>query len=73
MLIIELAPAGSLAMLLRRSTLESLPWRTRVHIGAGVACGADFLNSQTPCIIHGDLKVRRICVASPPLRMRHHF
>jgi hypothetical protein len=31
MLVIELAPAGSLIMLLRRSTLETLPWRARLQ------------------------------------------
>ena len=65
MLVIELAPAGSLAALLERASLRSLPWRARVAtIGAGVACGVEFLHSQSPPVIHSDLKSANVVLTS---------
>jgi serine/threonine protein kinase len=65
MLVIELAPAGSLAALLERASLRSLPWRARVAtIGAGVACGVEFLHAQSPPVIHGDLKSANVVLTS---------
>ena len=56
MLVIELATAGSLTALLKRSTSASLPWATRVSIATGVAAGVEFLHAQEPPLIHRDLK-----------------
>jgi len=56
MLVIELATAGSLMALLKRSTSASLPWPTRVSIATGVAAGVEFLHAQEPPLIHRDLK-----------------
>lgn len=65
MLVIELAPAGSLAQLLQRASLRSLPWRARVAtIGGGVACGVEFLHAQSPPVIHGDLKSANVVLTS---------
>jgi len=72
MLVMELAAAGSLRDLLRRSTLAELPWPRRVDVLRGVAAGVEFLHAQRPPIIHMDLKVRRICFAATPWCMRHH-
>ena len=55
MLIMELGTAGSLADVLRRNTLYTLPWLQRVTLGVGIAAGVDFLHSQTPRIYHLDL------------------
>jgi serine/threonine protein kinase len=64
MLIMELCAAGSLAALLRVSTLETLPWTRRADIGAGVACGVDFLHGNDPPVIHRDLKSLNVVLAS---------
>ena len=45
-LVMELCGGGSLAKLLRERTLQTLPWVKRAEIGAGVACGVDFLHTQ---------------------------
>ncbi len=63
MLVMELAAAGSLRALLRRSTLDSLPWLRRIHILLGVAAGVEFLHAQTPPIIHMDLKSDNIVMS----------
>ena len=63
-LVIELCVGGSLAALLRMSTLETLPWTRRADIGAGVACGVDFLHSQSPPVIHRDLKSANVVLTS---------
>jgi serine/threonine protein kinase len=64
MLVMELCAGGSLAALLRASTLASLPWTRRTEIAAGVACGVDFLHSQEPPVIHRDLKSLNVVLAS---------
>ena len=64
MLVMELCTGGSLAALLRASTLASLPWTRRTEIAAGVACGVDFLHSQEPPVIHRDLKSLNVVLAS---------
>jgi serine/threonine protein kinase len=56
MLVLELCPGGSLLSLLQGSTLASLPWRRRLDIAVGVACGVEFLHAQQPPVIHRDLK-----------------
>jgi serine/threonine protein kinase len=56
MMVMELGAAGSLRDVLARSSLATLPWPRRLGICAGVACGVDFLHSQSPPIIHTDLK-----------------
>jgi serine/threonine protein kinase len=57
MLIMELAPGGSLRALLRgAASLHALPWAARVRLLAGVAAGVEFLHAQVPPIIHRDLK-----------------
>lgn len=56
MLLMEIASQGSLAALLRRSSLVALPWLPRVRILVGVACGVEYLHRQEPAIIHLDLK-----------------
>ena len=56
MLVLELCPGGSLLSLLQNSTLVSLPWRRRLDIAVGVACGVEFLHAQQPPVIHRDLK-----------------
>ena len=56
MLVLELCPGGSLLSLLQDSTLASLPWRRRLDIAVGVACGVEFLHAQQPPVIHRDLK-----------------
>ena len=58
MLVVELAPAGSLSALLRRRSLADLSWAQRADILLGVACGVEFLHAQSPVIIHRDLKAR---------------
>jgi serine/threonine protein kinase len=63
MLVIELAPAGSLLDVLHRSSAASLPWRARVGIGAGVAAGVEYLHSQAPPIIHSDLKSANVVLS----------
>ena len=64
MLVMELCAGGSLAALLRVSTLETLPWTRRADIGAGISCGVDFLHSQDPPVIHRDLKSLNVVLAS---------
>ena len=56
MLIMELAPGGSLRALLVRSSLEQLSWAARVRILTGIAAGVEFLHTQG--VFHFDLKVR---------------
>jgi serine/threonine protein kinase len=63
-LVIELCVGGSLAALLRVSTLDTLPWTRRADIGAGVACGVDFLHSQDPPVIHRDLKSANVVLTA---------
>jgi serine/threonine protein kinase len=63
MLVIELAPAGSLLDVLTRSSATSLPWRDRVAVGAGVAAGVEYLHSQSPPIIHADLKSANVVLS----------
>ena len=58
MLIMELAPGGSLRTLLARSTLAQLPWAARVGVLTGVAAGVEFLHAQG--IIHCDLKSENV-------------
>ncbi len=58
MLIMELAPGGSLRALLARSSLEQLPWPVRVRVLTGIAAGVEFLHTQA--IIHFDLKSENI-------------
>ena len=60
MLIMELASAGSLRALLRRSTIDSLSWLQRLDICGGVASGVEFLHKQSPAIIHLDLKCANV-------------
>jgi serine/threonine protein kinase len=64
MLVIELAPRGSLAALLRAASATSLPWPARVAIAAGTACGVEFLHAQSPPIIHRDLKSANVVLTS---------
>ena len=54
MLIMELAPGGSLRALLARSSLEQLSWAARVRVLTGIAAGVEFLHTQG--IIHFDIK-----------------
>jgi serine/threonine protein kinase len=69
MLVIELAPTGSLLDVLGRSTARSLGWRARVGIAAGTACGVEFLHAQQPPIIHHDLKSANVVLSDsvPPM------
>ena len=59
-LVMELGAAGSLRSLLRRTSLATLPWLSRVQLGAGAAAGVAFLHDQKPPIIHKDLKSENI-------------
>ena len=63
MLVIELATAGSLAALLKRSSLTSLQWHSRVSIATGVAAGVEFLHAQDPPLIHRDLKSANVVLS----------
>ena len=63
MLIMEIASGGSLAALLARSTLASLPWLARLRILTGVACGVEYLHKQSPPIIHLDLKSANVLLS----------
>ena len=56
MLVMQLAPRGSLKQLLAAATPDSLPWLTRLEILTGVACGVEYLHRQNPPVIHLDLK-----------------
>jgi serine/threonine protein kinase len=69
MLVIELAPVGSLLDVLGRATARSLGWRARVGIAAGTACGVEFLHAQQPPIIHHDLKSANVVLSDsvPPM------
>ena len=58
MLIMELAPGGSLRTVLARSSLEQLSWAARVRVLTGVAAGVEFLHEQG--IIHCDLKSENV-------------
>ena len=64
MLVMELAAAGSLRDLLRRSTLAELPWPRRVDVLRGVAAGVEFLHAQQPPIAHMDLKSSNIVLSA---------
>ena len=64
MLVMELGSLGSLKALLLRCTLDQLPWAARAALGAGVAGGIAFLHSQTPAIIHGDVRSAKVAVDS---------
>ena len=64
MLVMELAAAGSLRDLLRRSSLAELPWPRRMDVLRGVAAGVEFLHAQQPPIIHMDLKSSNIVLSS---------
>jgi serine/threonine protein kinase len=60
----ELGVGGSLADLLARSSMGSLTWRGRLNIGAGVACGIDFLHMQRPPVVHQDLKCANVVLSA---------
>jgi hypothetical protein len=62
MLIMELAPGGSLRALLARSSLEQLSWAARVRVLTGIAAGVEFLHTQG--IFHFDLKSDNILTMS---------
>jgi len=62
MLIIEFCEGGSLAQLLKHSRLAELPWGMRVAIGAGVACGLEFLHAQR--VVHCDLKSANVVLTA---------
>ena len=63
LLLMELCVGGSLSKLLRSKTLETLGWIKRQQIGVGVACGVDFLHSQSPPVIHRDLKSANVVMS----------
>ena len=63
LLLMELCVGGSLSKLLRSSTLQTLGWAKRQEIGVGVACGVDFLHSQSPPVIHRDLKSANVVLS----------
>ena len=63
MLLMELAGGGTLAALLLRSDLDSLPWRRRLELLLGVACGVEFLHKQQPPVIHLDLKPQNVLLS----------
>lgn len=48
---------SSLLDLLGRNSLSTLGWKQRMVLAHGVAAGVEFLHSQSPQIIHLDLKV----------------
>ena len=64
MLVMELGNLGMLKSLLLRCTLDQLPWAARAALGSGVAGGIAFLHSQTPSIVHGDLRSAKVAVDS---------
>jgi serine/threonine protein kinase len=66
LLVMELGVGGSLADLLARgsTSMASLPWRTRLSIGAGTACGIDFLHMQRPPVVHRDLKSANVVLSA---------
>ena len=63
LLLMELCVSGSLSKLLRSNTLQTLGWAKRQEIGVGVACGVDFLHSQSPPVIHRDLKSANVVLS----------
>ena len=62
-LLLELCGGGSLSVLLRRASLQTLTWADRHAIGVGVACGVDFLHRQQPPVLHRDLKSANVVLS----------
>ena len=61
MMVMQYAENGSLKTVLQNAAqskqpMAVLPWAKRVRIAAEIAAGVDFLHSQTPPIVHCDLK-----------------
>ena len=64
LLVMELAPRGSLSTLLRSQPPPDLDWALRLDIAGGVAAGVAFLHSHSPPIIHFDLKSSNVVLTS---------
>jgi len=64
LLVMELAPRGSLATLLRSQPPPDLDWALRLDIAGGVAAGVAFLHSHSPPIIHFDLKSSNVVLTT---------
>lgn len=60
----ELAPRGSLHTFLRTPTPQPLLWPGRLAIGAGVAGGVQYLHSQSPPVVHSDLKSANVVLSN---------
>jgi Protein tyrosine and serine/threonine kinase len=60
MLVMELGTRGSLRNFMRSADYTDLGWPGKFRILAGVAAGVEFLHSQTPPIVHLDLKADNV-------------
>ena len=67
-LLMELAPLGSLAAFLHGSPPPCLSWMMRMDIAVGVASGVEFLHSQTPPFVHRDLKSANVILSDALVR-----
>ena len=63
MVVMELSPRGSLSSYLAASVPDGQAWPARIDILRGIAAGVEFLHTQSPPIVHLDLKSDNIVLS----------